>query len=213
MSFNTAVFKSNCNYQLEADEVLEDEAISIKPSTRVDKQLLVGLSHFQKILLTTNGSVTDLLEHYLDEVILVKKLYEEFEKNIDQLPDKHKLHIPSNDMFILKRKVLLQGQATLNSWVYAESTILVNHLMPNFRTDLLVSLEPIGKLWSKYQLETYKNLLTIGREKAGSMLADHFHMPVDGEVMSRIYSVYSHGKIIMIITEKFPIHFFCDKPC
>lgn len=107
MNFNATIYKSNCDYLPETDEVFEDKVISIKPSTRVDKQFLIGLSLFQKILLITNGSVTALLEHYLDEVILVKKLYEEFEKNIDQLPDKHKLHIPSNDMPVLKRRVLL----------------------------------------------------------------------------------------------------------
>lgn len=211
MNFNIETFKSNYDYDSEIGEIFDDKVVSIKPLVRVDKQLLKSLSLFQRILLITNGSVTALLEHYFDEVILVNKLYEKIEKNIEQLPDKHKRYISLNDMPVLNRKVFLQGQASLNNLVYAESTILINNLPPDFRTDLLVSCEPIGKLWSKHRLETYKALLVTGREKADSLLADHFNMPINGEIMFRTYSVYTHGKIIMLITEKFPSHFFCDE--
>jgi len=206
MNFNTETYKST--YNPEIGEMFDAKAASIKPLARVDKQLLKGLSLFQRILLITNGSVTALLEHYFDEVISVKKLYEQFEKNIDKLSDKHNLYISLNDMPVLSRKVFLQGQSSLNNLVYAESTILINNLPPDFRNDLLISLEPIGRLWSKHRLETYKVLLNTGREKADSLLADHFDMPINGEIMFRTYSVYTHGKIIMIITEKFPSHFF-----
>ena len=211
MNLNTETFKPPYNYNPEIGELFDDKVVSIKPSIRVDKQLLKGLSLFQRILLITNGSVTALLEHYLDELILVNKIYEKLEKDIGPLSDKHKQYISVDDMPVLNRHVFLQGQASRNNLVYAESTILINNLPADFRSDLLVSCEPIGKLWSKHRLETYKALLVTGQEKADSLLADHFNMPLNGEIMFRTYNVYTHGKIIMIITEKFPSHFFRDE--
>jgi chorismate-pyruvate lyase len=165
-----------------------------------DKSLLLGLSHFQKVLLVTDGTVTELLEQYLDERIKVLKLYEQVEEPITM-----------NDygMPILRRKILLQGQHSLHNWLYAESVILLNNLSEEFRIDLLNSREPIGKLWSKYRLETYKERLIIEREQM-NMLAIYFDLHAEEEMMSRTYNVYSNHKLIMVITEKFPCCFFTD---
>jgi len=172
-----------------------------------DKQLLKDLSVFQRVLLITDGTVTELLEQYLGEPIKVVKLYEGIKKNLNQLPDLHQRIIHTNDSDFLKRETLLQGQNTLNNWLYAESTIIVDNLATDFRRDLLDSHEPIGKLWSKYRCETYKTIVAAGKEPASS-LAKHFNIQTTDEIITRTYSVYSANKIIMIITEKFPSQFF-----
>ena len=172
-----------------------------------DKQLLKDLSIFQRVLLITDGTVTELLEQYLGEAIKVVKLDEGIKKELTQLPHLHQNIINSNDHIFLRRETLLQGQQTLNNWLYAESTIVVNNLAPDFRRDLLESHEPIGKLWSKYRCETYKTIVDARKECAGN-LAKHFNIQATDEMISRTYSVYSNKQIIMIITEKFPSQFF-----
>ena len=166
------------------------------------------LSRFQKILLITDGTVTKLLEHYLSEPIVVHKLNEEIQRNISTFPDYYHLSI-HQPVDILQREICLQGKNTGENWTYAKSTIFIDHLSADFRQDLLESNQPIGKLWIKYRLETYKRILLIKKEKAGQ-LAPYFNIATDEQIISRTYSVYSNRKIIMIITEKFPCSFFQD---
>jgi chorismate-pyruvate lyase len=188
---------------------MENKNNQIK-TEKIRKINLSGLSHFQKTLLITDGTVTELLEFYLEESIKVEKLYEELETDFNRLPDGHKIEIESNDFPVLVRKVLLQGKSTLKNWLYAESSILIDRLTEGFRDDLLISHMPIGKLWAKYRLETYKTNFNIKNEKASKELADLLNIPVNSQVLSRTYCVYSHGKKTMVITEKFSTNFFRD---
>ncbi len=179
--------------------------IEIKAKT-VD---LNNVSRFQKILLITDGTVTKLLEYYLEESITVYKLNEEITHNISVFPHHSELSIDSPQN-TLQRKIFLQGELTGKNWIYAESTILIDQLTSDFRRDLLESNQPIGKLWIKYRLETYKSILSTQEEKAGD-LAPYFNIKADDLIISRTYSVYSNKKVIMIITEKFPRSFFQDE--
>jgi chorismate-pyruvate lyase len=174
-----------------------------------DKLFLGRLSRFQRLLLTTDGTVTEFLEHYLDESIEVSKLFEKIEYNIEQLPLAHENFIHVDQMPVLKRKILLQGLTTKKNWIYAESSILLNHLPEGFRTDLLSTQHPIGKLWVKYKTETYKVILHCEKIKANT-LANYFDLSINQNMLSRTYGVYSKNRLIMVITETFPDCFFID---
>ena len=177
---------------------------------RPSPSLLANLSRFQRLLLITDGTVTELLEQYLEESIKVLKLHEKVEHDFNQLFPSHRGFVDNNYMPALTRKVLLQGQTTLTNWTYAESSILLNHLPQGFRTDLLTSQEPIGKLWAKYQTETYKVIFHSEKMLAGE-LSKYFNINPSEEVITRTYGVYSQQKLIMIITETFPDSFFSDQ--
>lgn len=169
--------------------------------------LLTKLKNFQKILLITDGTVTHLLEQYLGESIIVNKLSEKSIRDKNQLPALQKNTVEEDDLPVIHRRILLQGQSSHRNWLYAESTIITNHLPADFRHDLLCSKQPIGKLWVKYQLETYKTLIAAGYETMAET-PDYFNLPMDTQLVARTYTVYSGGKIIMIITEKFPDCYF-----
>jgi len=173
----------------------------------IDKPLLKSLSIFQRVLLMTDGTVTELLEQYLNESIKVVKLNERIEQGFNQLSTFHQQFIPEKEHKFLKRKTLLQGQQTTHNWLYAESVVIINNLETNFRRDLLDSHEPIGKLWSKYRCETYKEIVASGEEQAGT-LAVYFAISPNAKVITRTYTVFSNHKMIMMITEKFPKQFF-----
>ena len=174
------------------------------------KHVLTGLSRFQRMFLVADGTVTEMLEQYLAEKIKVLKLYERIESDERQINPQHRAFLGQVDVGpVLEREVLLQGQQTLHHWIHAESTIMLNHLEQGFRTDLLVSREPIGRLWEKYQVETFKSMLDFEKRPAGN-LAEHFGISPTETLISRTYDVYSGGKPIMIITESFPDSFFRD---
>jgi chorismate-pyruvate lyase len=191
---------------LEVSNFSNENIIDKRPS----KEFLKNLTCFQRLLLVTDGTVTELLEQYLEESIKVHKLYEKREQNFEQLPHTHAAFINFNQMPTLTRKVLLQGQCSQKNWVYAESSILLNHLPSDFCSDLLNSQQPIGKLWAKYRTETYKAMLCAEKKPAGQQLAKYFNIHATDATISRTYGVYSKQKLTMVISEVFPNQFFSD---
>lgn len=173
------------------------------------RQNMQDFSRFQRLLLTTDGTVTEMLEQYLAEQIKVKKLFEKIEHNSKNTFPRHLTALGNQQCPVLVREILLQGQTTLKNWVHAESTIILDNLPQDFRTDLLASREPIGRLWGKYRIETFKQIVDYTQYPAGS-LADHFAIDSSLLLISRTYSVFSAGKLIMIITETFPSTYFPD---
>lgn len=175
-----------------------------------EKDLLTGLSRFQRILMVTDGTVTELLEQYLSEKIKVTKLSEKVESNFNELIPSHKGYITSDAMPVLSRRILLEGQTSKQNWIYAESSILLDNLNLGFRSDLLASREPIGRLWEKYRYETFKTILDFEKREAGA-LGQYFDVPASSILISRTYEVSSNNKPIMVITEIFPESLFKDE--
>lgn len=104
---------------------------------------------------------------------------------------------------VLDRKILLQGATSRGNFIYASSHIFLDRLPGRFTRQLLHSSTPIGELWNKYRVETFKEIVDFGTEQAGE-LAEYFDLPADGRFHYRTYYVFSNGELNMIITEKFP---------
>lgn len=168
------------------------------------------LNHIQKILLMTDGTVTELLEYLSREPIVIEKIYQELEKDLSGIPGDHIQSVDGAVAPVLIRKIILKGQYTKKNYIYAESTILVDRLPETFREELIHTKTPIGKLWSKHRLETYKTDFVAVKEKSSESVSSHLSVPVDSDVLSRTYSVYSCGEKSMVITEKFSASLFMD---
>jgi chorismate-pyruvate lyase len=134
----------------------------------------------------TDGTVTELIKLLTNESILVVKLDETIDK----------------DTNILARQIFLQGKETEVNWLYASSKIYLNNLPINFINDLFKNNLPIGSLWLKYRIETFKQLVKQYEE---SILNSHDSPLIDGHYLTRIYHVFNQQQLIMEITEKFPI--------
>jgi chorismate-pyruvate lyase len=161
------------------------------------------LSVFQRILLTTDGTVTEMLEAYLSEKIKLVKLSETVAPTTQ---DNSHLDIASGQE-VIERKILLRGNISHNNWVCAESTLVPDRLDEKLKHGLLVSQEPMGRLWLENKLETFKEIVDSAREPAED-LADYFKIGRSDKLLSRTYRVFSRGKPIFLITEKFPEAFF-----
>ena len=157
------------------------------------------LTSFQRILLTTDGMVTEMLEANYWERMVVERLFQEdyaLEKEVDDLECK-----PGE--FVLDRRILLRGRMSHRARIYAESVIARDRLPDYIRDGLVNSPKPIGLLILENRLETFREILGCVREPAGD-IAHHFDIDPTDHLISRRYRVIAHGQPIMLITEKFP---------
>lgn len=172
------------------------------PSTVPDRSLLHGevLSLFQKILLTTDGTVTDLISLYKGETIKVDIIDQEI-----VFADAPAYLQCGREALLLKRIVLLKGPS--GSHVYAESIFVIERLSENIRERLLETNLPIGLLWKEERLESYREILTyyIEREDKVSALLGQ---PAGSDLLSRTYLIHNKQSVLGAITEKFPFTSF-----
>jgi chorismate-pyruvate lyase len=165
-----------------------------------------NLSTFQRILLTTDGTVTDILEAYAFEQIKIIKLSEQMSV-LDQ--DIIAMNLKQGTE-VISRKVLLQGKISRKTFIYAESILVPDRLDEQFRKALLETKTPIGKVWLEQRVETFKEILETSRESAEG-LSSYFGIEPTDKLLSRTYQVISGHQPAMMITEKFPEHYFLNR--
>ena len=192
-------------------EINEKEKYSLMKSD-LDESLTVShidpsrLSAFQRILLTTDGTLTEILEAYLFEPIQIVKLSEEIILTTQDIPP---LDLKSGSE-VIERKVLLQGKISLKNFIYAESLLVHKRLEPKFRDELLKSKIPMGRLWLEHKIETFKEIIDSSQQLAEN-LSNYFNIQTEDRMLGRTYRVFSNHQPIMMITEKFPENYFLKK--
>ncbi len=159
-----------------------------------------SLSTFQKILLTTDGTVTDLIALYTGKSIKVKKVGQKM------------FHGDSRQAFfcppgtpLLERNVLLCSDN--KNYLYAESVFVFGLLSRSIQYKLLETDCPIGLMWKEEKLETYRDIIGYKTEVCDTISA-YFDVLPETPIISRVYSIYHQGKVLGTITEKFPVTYF-----
>lgn len=164
-----------------------------------------SLSSFQRILLTTDGTVTDILEAYLWESVQVVKL--------DQGEVETQGAIPYLDLEqgarVLVRKILLRGKTSHKNYIYAESVVVPSRLSASIREGLETTKKPVWQLMLETRLETFREILVCRREPSNN-IGQYFDIDPDSMLISRTYRIYADGAPMMLITEKFPEDAFPD---
>jgi chorismate-pyruvate lyase len=156
-----------------------------------------SLSEFQKILLTTDGTVTQLLEIHTGEKMRVVKLGHAV---VEGGP--HWLQVPGTEP-VLSRRIVLRGGT--RPWLYANSWLVLSRLPAGMQETLLHTDTPIGQLWRGARLETYREIVDFRRERDAS-IAGLFGS--DAALLSRSYVIRSGGAVMGLIEEKFPMTHF-----
>jgi chorismate-pyruvate lyase len=191
----------------------EDASVDSVGMLRIDlqeslKQSAVDprrLSSFQRILLTMDGTVTEILEAQVWESIRIVKLFQKFLETDRAIPY---LEIEPLAQ-VLVRKVILRGKWSHQNYIYAESILVPERLPESLRDGLLNTKKPIGQLMLEARTETFREILSCGLEAAGE-LGDYFDIEPAANLVSRTYRVIAERKPIMLITEKFPEAAFKD---
>ncbi|MGL5078957.1 MAG: chorismate--pyruvate lyase family protein, partial [Waterburya sp.] len=140
------------------------------------------LSTFQRIILTTDGTLTEILEAYLFEKIRIVKLSEDTVAITEDIPA---LEVKQGSE-VIDRKVLLQGKISRKNFIYAESTLVTERLDEKFQNELLHSKAPLGRLWLEHKLETFKEIIDTAEETAEHLLA-YFPLQPEDKIFSRTY--------------------------
>jgi chorismate-pyruvate lyase len=162
-----------------------------------------GLSPFQQILLTTDGTVTEMLEAWAGENMQVTKLAHAMQPLVKANDD---LAAAAGERE-LTRTILLRGEDSGRCFLFARSHILVDRLDTRVRDGLLESSEPLGRLLLRFRIETFKEIIASGLRPAAEA-GEHFGMHADTPLIYRTYRMTSGGKPVMLISEAFPRAFF-----
>lgn len=158
-----------------------------------------NLSAMQRILLTTDGTITDMLEAYFREPLAVVPLAQEIIDSPESLPE---CGVDAGHQ-VLRREILLRGKVSGRKVLHANTIIILDRLPERLRVGLLEKKEPIGQLLLRDKLETYREIIRCERQAAGA-LAIHFGCYDNAPLLTRTYVVTLGNQGIMRITERFP---------
>ena len=157
-----------------------------------------SLPALQRVLLVTDGTLTEILEAYFCERICLVKVAQ----RVIAATASHALLDPIPGESLIERKILLQGERSGTNYVYADSLVAVDRLPSSFR-DGLNSDTPLGRLWLEHRLETFKQMHGVHRQAANE-LSRYFECAETEPLLVRTYRVISGSSVVMVISEYFP---------
>ncbi len=151
-----------------------------------------GLSLLQKILLSTDGTLTDLLTLYSGGPIRARKLGQSLTGE------------PPNR--VLNRQVVLEG-ADNKPYVYANSRFHFDAFTRATQHALIESDTPIGILWQRERLEMYREIVER-RSQCNKKIAAICAVESETPILSRTYRIHHSAAVIGEITEYFALTMF-----
>ncbi|MEO1690750.1 MAG: chorismate pyruvate-lyase family protein [Cyanobacteria bacterium J06631_6] len=181
--------------------VIAAPALNFQP-----KQATLPVKSFlQRLLLVTDGRITDIVQAYSGETVEAVKLRQKLIISGSRFSP---LQL-DREYQLLDRSIVLQGSGTRTNYLYADSQIVLERLQADIRDELIFSRQPIGKLLRENKIETYREILDCGIEPAGSV-GQYFGIDSSAELIYRTYLVLIAGLPVMQITEKFPTTHFIE---
>ncbi len=158
-----------------------------------------ALSPFQRALVTIDGTVTSFLQAYMLEQIAVRRLSQQ---SVALAGEDCWLEVPGGTR-VVRREVVIEGSSSLTFYLYAFSQIVIGRLPETVRRGLEVEGEGLGRLLKAERMETRRELLWYGREHEPD-LPQQVRERTGPDFFTRAYRIISHGKPIMMITERIP---------
>jgi chorismate-pyruvate lyase len=171
----------------------------LPPTSELD---ISTLNLLQRILVTTDGTVTDMLAAVFLEPIQLVTLDVTLERSVVPVQS---LEVAAGAT-MMHRRIILRGEQSLVSYVYAETRIAADRLAPGFREDLLAGRTPLGQLWLTHRLETWKERPRVRRRQAAE-LAGHLNVSEDAGLIERRYRTFTGGAPVFDVTEFFPLEY------
>jgi chorismate-pyruvate lyase len=160
---------------------------------------LHSLGLLQRILVTTDGTVTEALAAaFLEPVELVKLA-------VTVVPAREPF--PALELergsSLMQRRIVLRGKNSGTSYAYAEVSIAADRLPSSFREELLEGRVPLGQLWISHRLETFKER-PCARQRVAGPLARHLGIHAEDILIERTYRTFTSGHPVFLVTEFFP---------
>ena len=158
---------------------------------------VAALPVLQRLLLTTDGTVTTALATIVSEPVSVRILAQ---RTIALAADDDDLGLWAGAK-VLERRVLLHGADSGTPLLYGSSRIVAHRLPRAARDDLASGTIAIGLVLRAHEIETFRVPLAIGVLPAS---ADAAALLGPGLVCARRYAINAGGRPIMVVDEQFP---------
>lgn len=170
--------------------------------TQVEQEYGKNFSNTQKILLTTDGSITAILDVLYGKIIL-STLDQHFE-DADEYHAKL-VNVNKGDEINYREVIMHRNGKPL---IYAISHIPLSRCTKEVCADLIRADIPIGRILKNYNIESRREINNIYIEKPNETLKELFG--TDEDMLARDYVIINHDKILMWIKEVFPISYFTE---
>lgn len=171
----------------------------------IEKRIGFNLSDVQKILLTTDGSVTRILEVLTGKTVVIKtKIKTSIKADEDLARD---LEIKSGDI-VNYRVVHLKNPNSDRVLIFARSWTPIIGLNKAIRKDLTSADIPIGKILIKHKIETRREITSIHTVNADDEIAEAINAKSGDLMLSRYYNIIHEARILIRINEVFPVSSF-----
>ncbi len=157
------------------------------------------LNPLHRILLTTNGSITAIIEAVTEKKVEIETLKQEI---IRASGDIAKILGIEEGQEVNYRVVYLKVDGDV--YVKAISYTPICRLDDGFKDDLLRADIPIGKIMKKHNIEARREIRWAKVVNASKELADELGIREGGIVLIRNYDIIRNGKVLINITEIFP---------
>src|SRR5664280_471898 len=157
------------------------------------------LSNAQKILLTTDGSVTSILDIIRGHVKIetLEQKFVEADSEMARL-----LNIKVGDT-VNYRIVVIETEEPL---IYAISLIAVERLENDIKEDLIRADIPIGRILRKHNIESRREIKSVYFEDQSPEISEIFM--VDSPMLTRTYNIIHKDAILIWLKETFPYTHF-----
>ncbi|OWT33062.1 UbiC family transcriptional regulator [Methanobrevibacter sp. 87.7] len=160
-------------------------------------------SNTQKILLTTDGSITAILDVLYNKISL-----KTINQNLEKANEKVAKHFNIKEGELINNRVIIMHKNN-QPLIFAKSYILLSRISKEIKDSLLAEDIPIGRILKNYKLETRREIGDIQILKGDTNLNNIYK--TNEEFLSRDYDIIHNNEKFMWIQEMFPISYFTKK--
>lgn len=160
----------------------------------------IKLSNTQKILLTTDGSITAILDVLYNKITL-KTINQHVEKANKEVSN----HFNIDESEEVNNRTIIMHKDD-KRLIFAKSYIPLSRINKEIKDSLMTEDIPIGRILKNYKLETRREIGDIEVIKSEPELEEIYK--TDDDFLSRNYDIIHNNEKIMWIQEMFPISYF-----
>jgi chorismate-pyruvate lyase len=178
------------------------------PSATIPDWEIEELDPFDRMLLTTDGTVTTLLEACAGEPIVTMTTRQSGPSTLDQLveatgrwwlPNAHLLRLSPTERMVARR-VTLRGVRTGVAYVLAESLVAPDRLPGLIADDFRHAGASLGRLLAAGRLETRRDIIEISTVRAAAA-GDHLHVAPSARLVRRCYTILIGARPVAVVSE------------
>ena len=174
----------------------------IEKMNELEKDYGQEFSNTQKILLTTDGSITAILD-----VLYGKITLDTIDQHLEAADEKRAklVNVNEGDEINFREVLMHKDDQPL---IYAISHVPLGRCTKEVCNDLLRADIPIGRILKNYHIESRREVNNIFIEKPDEKLIEMFG--TDEDFLARDYVIINNDEILMWIKEMFPVSYFTE---